>query len=71
MCVILLVLFFLFFMTLQAYSQGLCCWTAGASLKENGMDYEYQELTKNFDSDGEGEDHVLYSEKPISTVSNA
>ena len=68
MCVVLSAMFFLFFMILQAYSQGLCCWSVGSMLKENGLDYEYQELTKDFDSDGDDEERVLNTWKIVSQI---
>ncbi|XP_022105565.1 furin-like isoform X1 [Acanthaster planci] len=70
MCVVLLGIFLLFFLALQAYSQGFCSWNYSGMSKQKGCDYEYQELTKDFDSDPENEDSVLYTEKPISTVSH-
>lgn len=68
MCVTLCVLFFLLFLTLQAYSQGLCCWAVGPTPTENGSDYEYQKLTKDFDSDGEEDGRVLYTGKTMSPI---
>ncbi|XP_033633885.1 furin-1-like isoform X2 [Asterias rubens] len=68
MCVSLSALFFLLFLTLQAYSQGLCCWSMGPTPTECGSDYEYQKLTKEFDSDGEDDARVIYTGKTMSPI---